>query len=86
MSYIKTILFSITACIALSTYAQQTQKLISIPGHTKPESGCFAKTLQVRSNKGMLNELAGNSNTNHQSIIRFKGKDYFIYHNGGINT
>lgn len=36
--------------------------------------------------KGILNELAGNSNTNHQSIIHFKGKDYFIYHNGGINT
>ncbi len=36
--------------------------------------------------KGVLNELAGNSNTNHQSIISFKGKDYFIYHNGGINT
>jgi beta-xylosidase len=33
--------------------------------------------------KGLLNELAGNSNTNHQSIIDFKGKSYFIYHNGG---
>lgn len=32
--------------------------------------------------KGILNELAGNSNTNHQSIIDFKGKSYFIYHNG----
>lgn len=35
--------------------------------------------------KGILNEIAGNSNTNHQSIIKFKGKWYFIYHNGGIN-
>ncbi|SHE43218.1 glycoside hydrolase family 43 protein [Pedobacter caeni] len=35
--------------------------------------------------KGILNEIAGNSNTNHQSIIQFKGKDYFIYHNGAIN-
>ena len=34
--------------------------------------------------KGILNELAGNSNTNHQAIISFKGKDYFIYHNGAI--
>ena len=34
--------------------------------------------------KGLLNEIAGNSNTNHQSIIEFKGKDYFIYHNGSI--
>ena len=32
--------------------------------------------------KGILNELAGNSNTNHQAIIDFKGKSYFIYHNG----
>ena len=36
--------------------------------------------------KGILNEVAGNSNTNHQSIIEFKGKDYFIYHNGSIPT
>ena len=35
--------------------------------------------------KGILNELAGNSNTNHQSIIDFKGKSYFIYHTGGLN-
>lgn len=34
--------------------------------------------------KGILNELAGNSNTNHQAIMDFKGKDYFIYHTGGI--
>lgn len=33
--------------------------------------------------KGILNELAGNSNTNHQSIIDFKGRSFFIYHNGG---
>ena len=36
--------------------------------------------------KGILNELAGNSNTNHQAIIDFKGQSYFIYHNGGLNT
>ena len=36
--------------------------------------------------KGILNEVAGNSNTNHQSIIHYKGKDYFIYHNGSIPT
>lgn len=35
--------------------------------------------------KGILNELAGNSNTNHQSVIEFKGKSYFIYHTGAIN-
>lgn len=36
--------------------------------------------------KGILNEIAGNSNTNHQAIIEFKDQWYFIYHNGGINT
>ena len=36
--------------------------------------------------KGILNELAGNSNTNHQSIIDFKGRSYFIYHNGGLSV
>jgi beta-xylosidase len=36
--------------------------------------------------KGILNEVAGNSNTNHQAIIDFKGKSYFIYHNGTIPT
>ncbi|MDN5289386.1 MAG: glycoside hydrolase [Mucilaginibacter sp.] len=34
--------------------------------------------------KGIINELAGNSNTNHQAIIDFKGKTYFIYHNGAL--
>ena len=34
--------------------------------------------------KGIINELAGNSNTNHQAIIDFNGKSYFIYHNGAL--
>jgi beta-xylosidase len=34
--------------------------------------------------KGILNEIAGNSNTNHQAIIEFKGNWYFIYHNGAL--
>lgn len=36
--------------------------------------------------KGIINEIAGNSNTNHQALIDFKGESYFIYHNGGIQT
>lgn len=36
--------------------------------------------------KGLINEIAGNSNTNHQSIVTFNGMDLFIYHNGAINT
>ncbi|WP_460893452.1 glycoside hydrolase family 43 protein [Rufibacter soli] len=34
--------------------------------------------------KGILNEIAGNSNTNHQGIVEFKKQWYFFYHNGGI--
>ena len=30
--------------------------------------------------KGLLNELAGNCNTNHQAIIEFKGDWYMVYH------
>ena len=36
--------------------------------------------------KGIINEVAGNSNTNHQSIIEYKDTWYFIYHNGSIPT
>jgi len=35
--------------------------------------------------KGILNEIAGNSNTNHQAIVEHKGQWHFIYHNGAIN-
>lgn len=34
--------------------------------------------------KGILNEIAGNTNTNHQAILEYRGQDYFIYHTGGI--
>lgn len=53
-----------------------------------PEKICYAMSKNINGPweyKGILNELAGNSNTNHQSIIDFKGKSYFIYHNGAIN-
>ena len=35
--------------------------------------------------KGILNDYPLNSNTNHQALIDFKGKSYFIYHNGAIS-
>ncbi|MFV0365807.1 MAG: family 43 glycosylhydrolase [Mangrovibacterium sp.] len=35
---------------------------------------------------GLLNEVAGNSNTNHQSIVNFKGDWYFIYHTGALQN
>lgn len=34
--------------------------------------------------RDLLAEGAFNSNTIHQAIITFKGVDYFIYHNGGV--
>lgn len=36
--------------------------------------------------RGVIMELAGNCNTNHQAIIEFKGKSYYVYHNGGTLT
>ena len=53
-----------------------------------PEKICYAMSRSITGPweyKGILNELAGNSNTNHQAIIEFKDNWYFIYHNGGIN-
>lgn len=55
--------------------------------HQFPEKIAYAMSKSVNGPwefKGILNELAGNSNTNHQAIIDFKGQSYFIYHNGGI--
>ncbi len=54
-----------------------------------PEKIAYAMSKSVKGPweyKGILNEIAGNSNTNHQAIIDFKGKSYFIYHNGAIPT
>lgn len=36
--------------------------------------------------RSVIKQLAGNSNTNHPAIINFKGRSYFIYHNGGLLT
>lgn len=54
-----------------------------------PEKTAYAMSKSIEGPwefKGILNEIAGNSNTNHQAIIDYKGKSYFIYHNGGIPT
>lgn len=53
-----------------------------------PEKTAYAMSRSIEGPweyKGILNELAGNSNTNHQAIIDYKGKSYFIYHNGGLS-
>ncbi len=52
-----------------------------------PEKICYVMSRSINGPwqyKGIINEIAGNSNTNHQAIINFKGKDYFIYHNGAL--
>ena len=54
-----------------------------------PEKTCYAMSKNINGPweyKGILNELAGNCNTNHQAIVEFKGNWYFIYHNGGANV
>ncbi len=54
-----------------------------------PEKTAYAMSKSIEGPweyKGILNEVAGNSNTNHQAIIEFEGMDYFIYHNGTIPT
>jgi arabinoxylan arabinofuranohydrolase len=52
-----------------------------------PEKICYAMSDSIHgpwAYKGILNEIAGNTETNHQSIIEFRGKDYFIYHTGAV--
>ncbi|WP_320113603.1 glycoside hydrolase family 43 protein [Draconibacterium orientale] len=52
-----------------------------------PEKTAYAMSKSITGPweyKGILNELAGNSNTNHQAIIEFNDQWYFIYHTGGI--
>ncbi|WP_240928398.1 glycoside hydrolase family 43 protein [Maribellus sediminis] len=54
-----------------------------------PEKTCYAMSKSINGPweyKGILNEIAGNSNTNHQAIVEFKDKWYFVYHNGAIQT
>ncbi|MBN1952422.1 MAG: glycoside hydrolase family 43 protein [Bacteroidales bacterium] len=52
-----------------------------------PEKTAYAMSKSIEGPwefKGLLNEVAGNCNTNHQAVIDYKGKSYFIYHNGTI--
>lgn len=52
-----------------------------------PEKTAYAMSKSITGPweyKGILNELAGNTNTNHQAIIEYQNNWYFIYHTGGI--
>lgn len=54
-----------------------------------PEKTCYAMSRNINGPwvyKGIINEIAGNSNTNHHAIIDFKGHHYFVYHNGALSA
>jgi beta-xylosidase len=56
-------------------------------GHQMPEKVAYAMSRNIQGPwefKGILNELAGNCETNRPAILDFKGKSYFFYHNGGL--
>jgi beta-xylosidase len=56
-------------------------------GYGMPEKVAYAMSRSIYGPwefKGILNEIAGNCETNRPCIIRFKEQDYFIYHNGAL--
>jgi beta-xylosidase len=56
-------------------------------GYGMPEKVAYAMSRNVHGPwafKGILNEIAGNCETNRPCIIDFKGNAYFFYHNGGL--
>ena len=56
-------------------------------GYQMPEKVAYAMSRSLQGPwefKGILNELAGNCETNRPAIIDFNGKDYFFYHNGAL--
>lgn len=58
-------------------------------GYGMPEKVAYAMSRSIHGPwefKGILNELAGNCETNRPAIIEFKGHSYFIYHNGALKN
>jgi beta-xylosidase len=56
-------------------------------GYGMPEKVAYAMSRNIEGPwdyKGILNEIAGNCETNRPCIIDFKGQSYFIYHNGAL--
>ena len=52
-----------------------------------PEKICYAMSDSIHGPwqpMGILNEIAGNTETNHQSIVEFLGRDWFFYHTGAV--
>jgi beta-xylosidase len=53
-----------------------------------PEKTVYATSKSINGPwkfESLICENAGNCNTNHHAIIDFKGKSYFIYHNGALS-
>jgi beta-xylosidase len=58
-------------------------------GYGSPEKVAYAMSRSLAGPwafKGILNELAGNCETNRPAIVDFRGKSYFFYHTGGLPT
>jgi len=56
-------------------------------GYGFPEKVAYAMSRSIHGPwefKGILNEIAGNCETNRPCIIEFRGNSYFFYHNGGL--
>ncbi|MFV0290251.1 MAG: glycoside hydrolase family 43 protein [Mangrovibacterium sp.] len=52
-----------------------------------PEKTAYAMSKSIEGpweHVGILNELAGNSNTNHQAIVEYQKNWYYIYHTGAL--
>ena len=58
-------------------------------GYGFPEKVGYAMSKSIHGPwefKGILNEIAGNCETNRPAIIDFKGGSYFFYHNGALRN
>jgi beta-xylosidase len=56
-------------------------------GYQFPEKVAYAMSRSIDGPwefKGILNEIAGNCQTNRPCLLDFKDKSYFIYHNGAL--
>lgn len=58
-------------------------------GYGFPEKVAYAMSRNIDGPwefKGIINEIAGNCETNRPAIIDFKGNSYFFYHNGALKN
>lgn len=56
-------------------------------GYGMPEKVAYAMSRSISGPwkfRGILNEIAGNCQTNRPAVITFKGREYFFYHNGAL--